>query len=166
MLSEIYPINKLKTILIPQTKWHPYPTANEREPWDTLPNSVRESHIERGERALKATYPELSATLFLEYYRTGDYMAFQKANFARRHRLRDLVTHPQPRQKHPTHRNLRTLTPRRRTHIEPNNPLRNHNHQRTHLSQNHLHRRNPDLWHHPDQIRTHPSHTIYRGNPT
>lgn len=47
MLTQILPLNTLKTVLIPQTKWHPYPTANEREQWEDLPTRVKKAHLQR-----------------------------------------------------------------------------------------------------------------------
>lgn len=92
MLAQALSSSQLKTALIPRDQWHPYPTADERDAWNSLPERVRTAHLDRGNKALNAQWSTLPATEFMAYFRTGDYMDFQAANFARRHRLRDLVT--------------------------------------------------------------------------
>ena len=40
-LAERYPEDKLKEILLPQSQWHPFPRAGEREAWMQLPDDMR-----------------------------------------------------------------------------------------------------------------------------
>ncbi|MFC1718448.1 hypothetical protein ACFL6S_32635 [Candidatus Poribacteria bacterium] len=37
MLSEKYPIDRLREIFVPREAWHPYPTRDEREAWERIP---------------------------------------------------------------------------------------------------------------------------------
>jgi Heparinase II/III-like protein len=90
-LSVSYPVETLRSILISQDDWHPYPTAAERDFWESLPESARKEHIDRGEKALEQDWPGLPATLFLEFARNGNRSRFEKPYFDRRYRLCDLV---------------------------------------------------------------------------
>ena len=92
MLSQRYSRDALKTVLISREDWHPFPTADERDPWKNIVESVRRAHIARGEAALGFTWPPGPATLFLEYSRNGNRSNYQKQmRDTRRHTLRDLV---------------------------------------------------------------------------
>ena len=70
MLSERYPIAKLREILLPHSDWHPFPRADERDGWTDIMSPVRKAHIVRGEAALGCEWPALPATLFLDFTRT------------------------------------------------------------------------------------------------
>ena len=91
MLTERYPLETLKKSLLPRDAWHPYPTASERPPWETLPASIRHAYVARGEQAQTFPWAVLPATLFLDYARTGNRTRFQEQRNARRDALRDLV---------------------------------------------------------------------------
>jgi hypothetical protein len=73
--------------LVNQADWKPYPTASEREAWDSLPQNVRESLITSGEAALSGEWKALLATQFLEYARMGNRTNYEGENFGRRNRL-------------------------------------------------------------------------------
>jgi hypothetical protein len=92
MLSEALPPEELQSCLIPQHDWHPYPTASDRSDWENLPSEVKQAHLDRGLASQSQNWSTLTATGFMHYYRSGDYMDFQKASFSRRHKLRDMVT--------------------------------------------------------------------------
>ena len=92
MLSEALPLTKLQSHLIPRHDWRPYPTASDRSDWDNLPSKVKQAHLDRGLASQSENWSTLTATGFMHYYRSGDYMDFQKASFSRRHKLRDMVT--------------------------------------------------------------------------
>ena len=51
-LSKSYPLETLKKILITRENWKPFPTANERQPWISLPEEFRKGHIALGEKGL------------------------------------------------------------------------------------------------------------------
>lgn len=51
MLAEAYPLENLRQSLLSRQRWHPYPTAGEREAWEALPVPLRQAHILRGEVA-------------------------------------------------------------------------------------------------------------------
>jgi len=91
MLSQKYPPDVLKDILIPRESWRPFPPAAEREAWEALPEPLRSAHIARGEAALGFEWPPLPAVRFLDYVRTGDRERYQRLSYSRRTALRDLV---------------------------------------------------------------------------
>jgi hypothetical protein len=91
MLSNRYPADTLASILLPRTVWQPYPTLEQREDWQALPDVTRAYVLARGEAALGADWPTLPATLFLEYARIGNRANFEHVQSMRRTMLRDLV---------------------------------------------------------------------------
>lgn len=91
LLSHAYPLSELQDILISPQQFHPFPTWEERDSWIALPEQVRTYMIKRGEQLLNYQWPALSATLFLDFVRTGNRRNFEKQQFARRHALANLV---------------------------------------------------------------------------
>lgn len=91
MLNERYPIDKLREILVSREAYHPYPTRDEREPWESIPASVRQAHITKGEACLGFRWEPFRATLFLEMARTGRRAIYDKHRARHRTALCDLV---------------------------------------------------------------------------
>lgn len=91
MLSDRYPLETLRKILIPHDAFKPFPTVVDREPWDAIPESIRKAHLARGESALDFEYPALPATLFLQFSRNGNRSRYQGPQRSRRNALGDLV---------------------------------------------------------------------------
>ena len=91
MLSDRYPPDVLSKSLLGREDYHPYPTAHEREPWESLPPVVQAAHIERGERAVAEEYPPTPATVFLDFARNGNRSRYQDLCGKRRNMLGDLV---------------------------------------------------------------------------
>jgi hypothetical protein len=91
MLSDRYPLETLREILLPRDAFNPFPAATDRDPWDSIPESIKRAHLARGESALGFEYPALSATLFLEFARNGNRTRYQDPRNARRNALADLV---------------------------------------------------------------------------
>ena len=91
MLSQTYPEVTLKSVLIPREDWHPYPTAEERELWESLPESIRNVHIAHGEKSLNYEWPTILAVRFLDFVRDGDRSRYQSVSFGRRSTLVNLV---------------------------------------------------------------------------
>jgi len=84
VLSQTYPLGRLRDALIAREDWHPFPTVSERNTWDALPESVRKAYIARGEEAIGHAWPPLPATLFLEFARTGNRNRYERVSFGRR----------------------------------------------------------------------------------
>jgi len=81
----------LRASLLAREKWHPWPAASERAPWEALPADVRKSLIASGEKQLKGDWPVLPATVFLEYKRIGNRSHYEAIRSVRRGRLEDLT---------------------------------------------------------------------------
>jgi len=90
-LRELYPREKIERVLIPQEQWHPWPNWSDRQAWQSLPEVVRRDLIANGERYLGYKWPDLPATLFLEYAREGNRSRYEREHFARRTALTDLI---------------------------------------------------------------------------
>ena len=71
MLSELYPPDRLRDILVLRDVWHPYPTRDERDPWEAIPDGVRKAHVLKGEACIGYQWEPFRATLFLEMAHTG-----------------------------------------------------------------------------------------------
>jgi hypothetical protein len=91
ILAELYPEATVGQVLIPRDQYHPFATAAERGFWESLPGDVRRSLIESGEKSLEGPWPDLPATLYLEFARNGNRSRYEGPYFERRSRLEDLV---------------------------------------------------------------------------
>ena len=90
-LSKSYSIETLNDIIIPRQNWHPFPTADEREQWLSIPEDVRQGHIALGENLLGHKWAALPAALFLEFARIGNRINYENKYFQRRKALASLV---------------------------------------------------------------------------
>ena len=90
-LREMYPQEKVAKVLVPREQWRPWPTWSDRKAWESLPEPVRKDLIANGERYLRYDWPDLPATLFLEYAREGNRSRYEHEHFARRTALTDLI---------------------------------------------------------------------------
>jgi hypothetical protein len=90
-LADQWPASRLAEILLPRAQWTPAPPIGDRAAWAGLPDGLRSRIMAHGERALRTPVPELPATLFLEYARTGNRTNFETPQFARRTALQRLV---------------------------------------------------------------------------
>ncbi len=89
MLVEFIP--SLPRTLLPPARFRPFPTAAQRRRWEELPDALRASWIAEGERFLGWQWPQLTATGFMEFARTGNRSNFERLSFARRGALATLV---------------------------------------------------------------------------
>ena len=91
MISQIYSEEKLKDILVPRDAWHPHPTIEDRNAWESLPEYIRSVHIARGERSLGYDWPTVLAVRFLDYVRTDNRGQQERVRGGRRNALVALV---------------------------------------------------------------------------
>ena len=91
ILSGAISPGELGSTLAAPRAWNPIPAFSAREKWRSLPAPVREAYVLAGEGLLHCRWPELQATGFLEYVRTGDRSRFQTTMFSRRQQLATLV---------------------------------------------------------------------------
>jgi len=91
ILASRFTPSAVRETLRPFGDWVPFPTAADRAAWDTLPQEERARLIATAEARLGQAWPELSATLFLDFARNGDRGRYEERHFARRCALADLV---------------------------------------------------------------------------
>jgi hypothetical protein len=91
MIAEHYDNTLIRDHLVSRGQLRPYPPARDRAAWEGLPATQRQELLERGERALDATWPALPASLFLKYARTGNRQVYESCSFPRRDILTSLV---------------------------------------------------------------------------
>jgi len=91
LLARTYPPSVLADSVLSADRWHPYPTAGEREEWLKVPDRVREAHIQEAEKYLRTEWPTPKASIFLDYVRDGNRSRFQKISYERRAMLAALV---------------------------------------------------------------------------
>lgn len=91
MLTQRFASDQLGALLIDRADWRPYPTIAERAAWESLPAAVRAAHIGYGAARLEYRWPDLPATLYLEFSRIGNRRNFETNHFARRGGLAALV---------------------------------------------------------------------------
>lgn len=68
-----------------------YPSAADRQAWEALHETWKRDAVELGHSYLHYSYPQLTATDFLEFTRTGNRVRYEDKYFARRHALDALV---------------------------------------------------------------------------
>jgi len=81
----------LKANLIAGSAWTLYPTLATRAFWTGLPQDIRDILTTRADTANTGDWPQLLATLELEFRRNGNRSRFEALHFGRRTRLMDLV---------------------------------------------------------------------------
>jgi hypothetical protein len=91
MFTERYVNDNLADLLIPIESYRPYPTIEERSPWEDLPGFVRNNWISVGEQFLGYHWPTVPAVLYMDYVRNGNRTRFQDIYFDRRAALAKLV---------------------------------------------------------------------------
>ena len=90
LLTGTYSAEYVKEVLLSQENWAPYPKSREQG-WETIPVANRRAHILEAEKLLGTEWPELPATVFLEFVRTGNRSNFQSRSYERRRMLAVLV---------------------------------------------------------------------------
>jgi Heparinase II/III-like protein len=82
---------KLKQALIPQDKYRPFPTIHDRGSWEGLRAETRTALLAGGEKCLGYKWPEMPATVFLEYARNGNRTDYENIRNARMRALQALL---------------------------------------------------------------------------
>ena len=73
------------------TAYTPYPPAGDRAAWEKLPAAYTVGVLQRAEAALGRPYPPLTATLYMEYTRTGNRSGYETPYLTRRRMLNDFI---------------------------------------------------------------------------
>jgi len=89
-LLEKFSLTDISSALISKDQWKPFPTT--AAGWKAaLPDTVIKQLISFGEAAAKKSFQSISASVALEYLRTGDREEYQKESFSKRNQLMDMV---------------------------------------------------------------------------
>jgi hypothetical protein len=81
----------LRRRLAPADAWHPYPDAGDRAAWARVPADVADAITARADAWLATEWPQLPASLFLEFAENGNRTHYEQRYFERRSRLAGLV---------------------------------------------------------------------------
>jgi hypothetical protein len=81
----------LRGHLLPASAWRPYPQADDRAAWAQVPADVAAALVARADAWLGTEWPQLPASLFLEFAETGNRTHYEQRYFERRSRLAGLV---------------------------------------------------------------------------
>lgn len=91
LLASLFTPTEVRAHLLAREAWQPYPTASDRAAWEQLPADTRTLLVTQAEAHHGLAWPELPATLFMEYGRDGNRSRYEERHFARRHALTALV---------------------------------------------------------------------------
>jgi hypothetical protein len=72
LLTTAYSLAKLQSALLPIESYRPFPRLHNREGWSALRPETRARLLAQGEQFLGFHWPEMPATVFLEYARVGN----------------------------------------------------------------------------------------------
>ena len=91
LMSAHYPLENLKTLLIPRAEWRPYPILTEREAWESLPEPVRRAYIAEGVSVLFGEWPQTLSVRYMDFARDGNRSRYEHNYFERRRRVAALA---------------------------------------------------------------------------
>jgi hypothetical protein len=90
LLSDSFTRKFVRESLSKDDSWIKYPSYNDREAWSQLPETLRQKNIEEGEKFINFDWPQVTATMYLEFTRTGNRAIVDNANNQRRRALQAL----------------------------------------------------------------------------
>lgn len=91
LLSSRFSPELVRKLLVSREAWRPYPPIEDREAWDRVAPAARRGMIEGAEERVEMAWPELPASVFLEFARNGNRSRYEAPHFARRLALIQLV---------------------------------------------------------------------------
>jgi len=91
VLSDRYTVDDVRNSLIPREDWQPFPKAQERDGWESLPDATLGALVEGGEKYLGHEWTVFRATQFMEMARTGLRSLYGKFRAPHRSALTALV---------------------------------------------------------------------------
>jgi hypothetical protein len=90
LLQKNCPPGRLHQVLLSQNSFHPFPQTPQQ--WKTvLPDSMIQVLVKNGEAALKEEFPNVPASVTLDFSRNGNRTRYENIVFAKRNRLWNLV---------------------------------------------------------------------------
>ncbi|MEZ0607098.1 heparinase II/III family protein [Fibrella sp. WM1] len=91
LLSGKFSKEALKTVLIPQAKWTPFPKRDDRAGWAKADQAMMQGYLKKAETYLTYQWPYIPATKSLLIERTGDRDEYQNVSFQKREVLGTLL---------------------------------------------------------------------------
>lgn len=91
LLTDFYTRKFVSESITRDDSWIKYPAYSNREAWLKVPERVRHETIARGENYLGYNWPAITATMYLEFTRSGDRTAVDIPNGERAKALQTLV---------------------------------------------------------------------------
>src|SRR5690554_3408430 len=90
-LTDFYTRKFVNESITIDNDWINYPAYSDRQSWSMVPEGKRNKTIEAGEKFLGYTWPAITATMYLEFTRTGNRSIVDGAISTRMGALRSLV---------------------------------------------------------------------------
>jgi hypothetical protein len=91
LLTTSYSQSLVNEILIKNHDWVSYPAYKDRQGWEKISQPLRDKYISSGEKYIGYAWPEVKATEYLEFSRTGNRQAMETPQSQRRTALQSLV---------------------------------------------------------------------------
>ncbi|RYC70200.1 heparinase II/III domain-containing protein [Spirosoma sordidisoli] len=91
LLSGKFTKEQLKSVLIPQARWTPFPKRDDRAGWAKADQAMMQAYVKKAETYLTYTWPYIPATKSLLIERTGDRDQYQNVSFEKREVLGTLL---------------------------------------------------------------------------
>jgi hypothetical protein len=91
LLTGAYSNDKVATALVPLDTYKPFPTIHDRAGWNALRPETRSALLSDGEKYIGFHWPEMPATVFLEYARVGNRSDYEAIRGKRMAALQALV---------------------------------------------------------------------------
>ena len=91
LLTNTYTRKFVSESICKDNRWISYPSYYDRGAWEELPETLRQKNIEEGERYIDYNWPQVTATMYLEFIRNGDRTVVDQANNQRRRALQALT---------------------------------------------------------------------------
>jgi len=91
LLTRAYSADRVAAALVPLDAYRPFPTIHDRTGWNALRIETRNALLADGEKYLGFHWPEMPATVFLEYARIGNRSNYENIRGRRMAALQALV---------------------------------------------------------------------------
>ncbi|MFD1677825.1 heparinase II/III domain-containing protein [Alicyclobacillus fodiniaquatilis] len=91
MLSEHYANEHLGKLLLSQKEYRPFPSIDERQMWEQIPQHVKDYWLQKGLSKLNHAWPTITATQYMDYSRTGNRSRYEQLSWTRRQDLAALI---------------------------------------------------------------------------
>lgn len=91
LLTNYFTRKFVNEAIVKDNSWIIYPSYDNREAWEQLPKELREKNIQEGEKYIEYDWPQVTATMYLEFSRTGNRSIVDQTNNQRRRALQALT---------------------------------------------------------------------------